>query len=308
MRVLILGGSGFLGSHIVDKFLDENCDVCVYDLSKERFRRTPPRVHFFNGDLGNVGALDELLATGFDAVLHCVSTTTPKTSNESPEFDILSNVVATVHLLDLCIRHKVGKFVFLSSGGTVYGDIGSASAVDENHPVQPISSYGVSKLTIEHYLHVYHRIHGLSFVSLRIANPYGERQNPHVALGALTVFLHRTLKHQTIEVWGDGSVTRDFIYAADVANAVYLGTVLPVEGIFNVGSGSGLSIRDLLREISVAVSLEPKVVWLKARPYDVPRIVLDSKKLQLAAGWSCTTSLRAGISATADWLQTTEFP
>jgi UDP-glucose 4-epimerase len=307
MRVLILGGSGFLGSHIVDKFLAENHDVAVYDISTERFRRTPHGVHFFRGDLGNVGTLDELLATGFDAVVHCVSTTTPKTSNESPEFDIMSNVVATVHLLDLCVKHNVGKFVFLSSGGTVYGDIGQAPSVDETHPVLPISSYGVSKLTIEHYLHVYRHIHGLSFVSLRISNPYGERQNPQAALGALTVFLHRTLQHQTIEVWGDGTVTRDFIYAGDVANAIYLATVMPVGGIFNVGSGQGLSIRDLLREISATVQLEPRVVWLKARPYDVPRVVLDSTKLQRATGWTCATPLRTGIATSARWLQETEI-
>ena len=199
----MLGGSGFLGSHIVDKFLLEKHEVTVYDLYPERFRRSPSEINFVTGDFGNVGALDELIATGFDAVVHCVSTTTPKSSNESPEFDIQSNVIGTLYLLDICVKHHVGKLVFLSSGGTVYGNIGDVDAVDEAHPVRPICSYGVSKLTIEHYLEVYKHLRGLDYVALRLSNPYGERQSPLRALGALTVFLHRTLKSEPV-----GSVGR----------------------------------------------------------------------------------------------------
>lgn len=307
MRILVLGGSGFLGSHIVDKFLSEKHDVSVYDLYTERYRRTPSSVHFFTGDFGNVGALDDVIATGFDVIVHCVSTTTPKSSNESPEFDIQSNVVGTVKFLDICVRHNIGKLVFLSSGGTVYGDIGDTPAIDESHRVRPICSYGVSKLSIEHYLSVYQHLYGLNYVSLRLSNPYGERQNPHRALGAVTVFLHRTLSQQTIEIWGDGSVTRDFIYAGDVANAVFQATVRPLKGVFNVGTGLGTSLRELLAEITQAVNLQPKVVWLKSRPFDVPRVVLDCTKLKTAAEWRCLTGMPEGIAKTTDWLRKAEI-
>jgi UDP-glucose 4-epimerase len=307
MRILVLGGSGFLGSHIVDRFIAEKHDVSVYDLYTERYRRTPRAVHFFTGDFGNVGALDEVISTGFDAIIHCVSTTTPKSSNESAEFDIQSNVIGTVRLLDVCVRNKVGKLVFLSSGGTVYGDIGDSPTIDESHRVRPICSYGVSKLAIEHYLSVYQHLHGLNYVSLRLSNPYGERQSPHRALGALTVFLHRTLAQQTIEIWGDGSVMRDFIYAGDVANAVYQATSRPLKGVFNVGTGMGTSLRELLSEITLAVNIEPKIVWLKSRPFDVPRVVLDCTKLQKAGDWKCLTNMRDGISKTAEWLQKAEI-
>ncbi len=303
MRILVLGGSGFLGSHIVDKFLAQRHDVCVYDLYPERFRRSPKGIKFYTGDFGNVGALDELISTGFDAVIHCVSTTTPKSSNESPEFDIQSNVIGTLYLLDICVKHKVGKLVFLSSGGTVYGDIGSLDVVDEEHAVRPMCSYGVSKLTIEHYLDVYKHLRGLDYVALRLSNPFGERQSPLRALGALTVFLHRTLKSQNVEVWGDGGVTRDFIYVGDVANAVYLATVNPVSGIFNVGTGTGLSLRDILTHISRVVGIEPSVTWLASRSFDVPRIVLDATKLRKATDWKSVTSLDEGIEITAKWLQ-----
>lgn len=307
MRVLVLGGSGFLGSHIVDRFLADKHEVCVYDLYPERFRRSPKSIRFYTGDFGNVGALDELIATGFDAVIHCVSTTTPKSSNESPEFDIQSNVIGTLYLLDICVKHKVGKLVFLSSGGTVYGDIGNIDAVDEFHSVRPMCSYGVSKLTIEHYLDVYKHLRGLDYVALRLSNPYGERQSPLRALGALTVFLHRTLKHQPVEVWGDGSVTRDFIYVGDVAQAVYLATINAVSGIFNVGTGVGLSLHDILSHIRSVVRIEPSVTWLPARSFDVPRIVLNAQKLKTATAWNNVTPIECGVEITADWLRKTDI-
>jgi UDP-glucose 4-epimerase len=307
MRILVLGGSGFLGSHIVDKFLAEGHDVAVYDLYPERFRRSPSGITFYTGDFGNVGALSELIETGFDAVIHCVSTTTPKSSNESPEFDIQSNVIGTLYLLDICVKHNVGKVVFMSSGGTVYGDIGDQDMVDETHAVRPMCSYGVSKLTIEHYLDVYKHLRGLDYVALRLSNPYGERQSPLRALGALTVFLHRTLKRQNVEVWGDGGVTRDFIYVGDVAAAVYLATVNPVSGIFNVGTGAGLSLRDILTYITDAVGREPTVDWLAPRSFDVPRIVLDASKLKKATDWRVVTSLKEGVGITADWLKATDI-
>jgi len=304
MRVLILGGSGFLGSHAVDRFLEAGNEVTVYDLSSERYRRKPSRVKYYIGDLGNVGALEEVISVGFDAVLHFVSTTTPKSSNTSPEFDIQSNVINTVHMLDLCVKHKVQKVVFLSSGGTIYGNIGDAPSVTEQHPVHPLCSYAVSKLSIEHYLHIYRQLHGLDFVSLRVSNPFGERQNPEAALGAATVFLHRAINDQPIEVWGDGSVIRDFIYAGDVADAVYLATTKPISGIFNAGSGVGLSLRQLIDEIATALNVTPRVQWMPGRPFDVPRIVLDSTKLKTATGWVCARGFREGLVRTAGWLTT----
>lgn len=307
MRVLVLGGSGFLGSHIVDKFLAEKHDVSVYDLYPERFRRSPRGIKFHTGDFGNVGALNELISSGFDAVIHCVSTTTPKSSNESPEFDIQSNVIGTLYLLDICVKHKVGKLVFLSSGGTVYGDIGELGMVNENHAVRPRCSYGVSKLAIEHYLDVYKHLSGLDYVALRLSNPYGERQSPLRALGALTVFLHQTLQKQSIEIWGNGSVTRDFIYVGDVANAVYLATVSPISGVYNVGTGTGLSLRDVLNEIAKVVGREPTVNWLPSRSFDVPRIVLDATKLKKSTSWDFRTRLDEGVALTAEWLRRTEF-
>jgi UDP-glucose 4-epimerase len=205
------------------------------------------------------------------------------------------------------VKHKVGKLVFMSSGGTVYGDIGDLAMVDETHAVRPMCSYGVSKLTIEHYLDVYRHLRGLDYVALRLSNPYGERQSPLRALGALTVFLHRALKRQNIEIWGDGTVTRDFIYVGDVATAVYLATVKPISGVFNVGTGTGLSLRDILVQITTAIGRVPSVDWMASRSFDVPRIVLDASKLVKSTEWKCLTSLNDGVAITADWLRTTDI-
>jgi UDP-glucose 4-epimerase len=150
-------------------------------------------------------------------------------------------------------------------------------------------------------------LRGLNYVALRLSNPYGERQSPLRALGALTVFLHKTLKRENVEVWGDGRVTRDFIYVGDVANAVYLATIKPVSGIFNVGTGTGLSLREILAEISKVVGRETSVNWLASRSFDVPRIVLDATKLKIATDWECITPIREGVAITADWLRNTDI-
>ena len=189
--------------------------------------------------------------------------------------------------------------------GTVYGDIGDAPTVNESHPTLPISSYGISKLSVENYLHMYQRLYKLDYVALRLSNPYGERQDPKNSLGALTIFLNRLLTGQRIEVWGDGSVTRDFIYAGDVANAIYLSTINSISGVFNVGSGEGLSIRSLLDALQAATNITPRVIWLSGRPFDVPRIVLDSTKFRNAVGWRPEVSLHQGIEITANWLRQT---
>ena len=303
MRVLIMGGSGFLGSHIVDRFVNGGATVTVFDRNLERYRAPKVGVRYIIGDLGNHGSVDEVIGARFDAVVHLVSTTTPRTSNESPEFDIQTNVIGTVNLLNSCVEHHVGKLIFLSSGGTVYGDIGDAASVDETHPTRPISSYGITKVAIESYLHMYQRLYKLDYVALRLSNPYGERQDPRNSLGALTIFLNRILAGEHIEVWGDGSVTRDFIYARDVADAIYLSTINSISGVYNVGSGEGLSIRSLLDALQQATKIAPKVIWLSGRPFDVPRIVLNCNKFRKAVGWQPSVSLNDGIELTAEWLR-----
>lgn len=159
------------------------------------------------GDLGNHGLIREALE-GIDVVFHLASTTLPKTSNDDPGYDVRSNVVDTIQLLEACVDAGVRKVIFASSGGTVYG-VPERLPIKEDHPTNPISSYGIVKLTIEKYLGLFHYLYGLDYAALRISNPYGPYQDPAGQQGAISVFLHRILSGQPIAIWGDGEIVRE---------------------------------------------------------------------------------------------------
>lgn len=301
MKVLVIGGSGFLGSHIVDKFRAKGCHVSVLDRTIEHYRRELPGVKYILGDIGNRGQVEAILKQSFDIIVHSVSSTTPKTSNEDPEFDIQSNVIESVNFLQACAQHKVKKVIYLSSGGTVYGNSNS-EYLSESDPVLPICSYAISKLSIENYLGMFKVLYGLDYVALRISNPYGPRQNPKKQLGAISVFLDRALLGQTIEVWGDGKVVRDFVYVSDVAQAVFLAAQTAVSGVYNIGSGEGISITGLIEEIRKAINRDTEVTYMPRRSFDVRRVVLDCSKAERDFGWRPATSLCEGVKETADWM------
>ena len=169
------------------------------------------------GDFSSTHDVSDAIS-GVDIVLHLVSTTLPKSSNDDPIYDVQSNVVATLQMLNAMVAHNVRKIVFISSGGTVYGNP-MYLPIDEKHPTDPLVSYGITKLAIEKYLQMYSHLYGIRAITLRVANPYGERQRIETAQGAVGVFLHHALKGLPIEIWGDGSVTRDYIHVSDVAEA-----------------------------------------------------------------------------------------
>lgn len=301
MKVLILGGAGFIGSHIVDKFLAETWEVTVYDRQQEKFRPPNPSVHFMPGEFSNKGELEEVVSLGFDVIVHSVGTTNLKASNDDPVFDMTANVIATLHLLEICKKFKIPKVVFISSGGTIYGD-SMAATLSEQELTMPICSYAISKLTIEKYLFMYHKLHGLNYVSLRVSNPYGMRQNPLSGQGALAVFLHRIISGAQIELWGDGSVVRDFIFVGDVANACYMASAKNVNGIFNIGSSEEISLKHLIETLAFIANRTPKILWLPKRPFDIQRIVLDCSAAHRELGWIPKVGLNEGVKHTYDWL------
>ena len=302
MRVLVLGGSGFIGSHVVDALLQAKYEVFVFDRNPEHFRPPLTNVTYFRGELGNRGQMEEILSQGMDAVVHLISSTVPKTSNDDPIFDVQMNLVETLALLDLCVKHHVRKIVFTSSGGTVYGNP-QTLPIREDHPTNPICSYGVVKLTIEKYLHLYQRCFGLDFVSLRLANPYGPRQDPDAIQGVVSVFMGKILRGQELVVWGDGTVIRDFVDVRDVARAYRNALVPGVSGVFNIGSGKGVSIAQLVEIIANELNMSPNVVRLQKRGFDVSHVVLDSSKAREQLDWTPTIDLKTGISAVADWME-----
>lgn len=303
MNCLVLGGNGFIGSHLVDLLLREGHGVRIYDRADDRFRGRLAQAEYVYGELGNQGLIRAAL-TDVDVVFHLISTTVPSSSNADPAFDVQSNVVDTIRVLEECVSANIRRLVFTSSGGTIYG-IPQTIPIPESHPLNPICSYGVTKLAIEKYLGLFGYLYGLESVILRPSNAYGEWQNPFGQQGAVGVFLGKVSRQEPIVVWGDGSVTRDFIYVGDLVNAIYRAATVDVheERVFNVGSGSGVSVNEILDALSDVVGWELDVRYTKARGFDVNVNVLDIFLAQKYLGWAPATDLIDGLSRTWAWIQ-----
>ena len=302
MNCLVLGGGGFIGSHLALALADAGHRVRVFDRPHGRFLRLLERCEVFTGDFLEPRDLERALS-GTEVVCHLIATTVPKSSNENPVSDVAANVVGTLRLLELCRSRGVRRIVFPSSGGTVYG-IPRATPIGETHPTDPISSYGIHKLTIEKYLHLNQVLNGLDYRVLRIANAYGERQRTETAQGAVSVFLERVLRGGALQIWGDGSVVRDYIYVGDVVRAFL--RMLDYEGehrIFNVSSGVGVSLNQLVDEIARAIGRRPAVEYTPARRFDVPLNVLDASLARKHLGWSAAMPLAEGLRRTYDWMR-----
>jgi UDP-glucose 4-epimerase len=302
MNCLVLGGNGFIGSHLVDQLLAEGHRVRVFDKYEEYYRKPIVSVDYQYGDFGNRGLLTEAL-TDIDVVFHLISTTLPKTSNDDPAFDVQSNVIETLFLLEQCVIRKVKKIIFISSGGTVYGKP-LILPISENSSTDPECSYGITKLAIEKYLHLYWFLHGLDYCVLRLANAYGERQRSTATQGVIPVFLEKAIRNDEIVVWGDGSVMRDYIYVTDISSALLKALTYSGETkIFNIGSGQGHSLNQVIQVIEHVTGRPLQVKYAKGRPFDVPISVLDISRAKNYLDWTPTISLLDGVARMHVWLE-----
>jgi len=304
-RCLVLGGKGFLGSHLVDALLQQGYRVRSFDRAKTvsgpKQTSTASGIELVEGNFGNDSDLAAAVA-GCDVCFHLISTTLPKSSNTDPVFDIETNLVGTIRLLNHAVRSGLRKLVFVSSGGTVYGRT-QALPLDENHPTNPMSSYGIVKLSIEKYLELYRLLHGLEYSVVRLSNPYGERQRTDASQGAVAVFLGKVLKGEPLEIWGDGSVVRDYIYVSDVTRALVAAAGYSGEDrVLNIGSGQGTSLNELIAAISRATGKEVVRTYLPARSFDVPASVLCTERARRALAWRPEVPLLEGIARTAGWI------
>jgi UDP-glucose 4-epimerase len=304
-RCLVLGGSGFLGSHLVELLLKEGIHVRVYSRSANSYNRLASledKIELVGGDIRASKALARAVE-GCDYVFHLIGTTVPATSNLDPVFDIETNLSPAMRLLEVCVGAKVKQVIFASSGGTVYGDAGSGP-IPETHLAQPRSSYGITKLTIESYLDLFYRLHGLDYAILRIANVYGPRLPTRGQQNAVGAFLARLSRGEPIVVWGDGSVTRDYVYVEDVARAFR--AVLGQQSIFkvfNVGTGVGTTLLELVARMERVVGRRAEIVRQPGRQIDIPINILDPTRAREQLGWEAATSLEAGLASTWSWMQ-----
>jgi UDP-glucose 4-epimerase len=305
LRCLILGGGGFIGSHIVDALLVRNHSVRVFerdDAETKNIAYALPKIELVRG---NFFCADDLVRamTGIDVVVHLVSTTIPGSSNENMAYDVETNVIGNIKMLDIARKAGVRKIIFASSGGTVYG-LPQFLPVTEAHPVAPICSHGIAKLAAEMYLHLHYHLYGLDYTVLRFANPYGARQNPLSGQGAIAAFLWRTLNDEPISIWGDGTVARDFFHVSDLAAAVL--TVVENDTpskIYNIGSGVPHTLNEVLSLIQDITGKKPSIQYFPARKLDVPVTYLDISRAQKELLWRPQISMREGLSRTWEYLQ-----
>lgn len=306
MNILLFGAAGFIGSNLA-LYLAKTTDNKITLLDRKRELFSIPEIvnnksiTIYESIFDENTEFDQVLQ-GQDIVYHLVSTTVPGTSNLQIPQELSSNVVATAKMLEACVRCGVKKVVFLSSGGTVYGRE-MKCPLHENTPTYPINSYGVQKITIEKLLYLYNYLYGLDYRVVRLANPYGPYQNPNGILGATTTFTYKALKKEEIIVYGDGSVVRDYIYIDDVIRA--MANIVEKDSkykIFNLGSGYGTSIQQLIKVIGSTLGVDLKIKYLPERKVDVPVNYLDISRYENTFGKLNPISLEEGIRKTASFL------
>lgn len=303
MRVCLIGGTGFIGSHLIDIARRQSDDVIVFSRSLEKFRSEFQDVKYIYDDLQNIGKYKQLLFEDVDVVIHLASSTTPQESNENIQHDIHINLQNTIKMLDICVEMHVARFIYVSTGGAIYGKP-EFMPLTEAHPTNPMSSYAIIKLTIEKYLALYHQLYDLNYTIVRPSNPYGPRQNPLGKQGIIAVYLWHVLNEQPVVKFGDGSIIRDYLYISDLAHAIY--SLYDYDGeyrLFNIGSGEGISINQLIEVISTIAEKEVMVKQLPDRQYDVPSVILDSSLIYRETGWQYKTNLEDGIQQTLRWIK-----
>ncbi len=304
MRCLVLGGAGFIGSHIVDVLVAKKHQVRVFDLphlTLNNLRSSRDAIEMIEGDFDNENDIAKALDK-VDVVVHLVCLTLPGPSNLNPIYDVEKNVISTLRLLNLAREHGIRKIVFASSGGTIYG-VPQRIPIPETHQTNPICSYGITKLTIEKYLGLYHHLHDLEYTVLRLSNPYGERQRIDGLQGAVTVFLGNILLNKKITVWGDGLVERDYFHISELASLfVRVCEEETKSEIYNIGSGKSYSLNELLQVITRVTGESPSVEYTSAHKSDVLVNCLDISRAREEIGWNPSVSLEEGISRTWEWL------
>lgn len=301
-RVLVTGGSGFIGGHLCEALIKRGHQPVVLD----RVRPSRPSAEFHSGDLSDLGGRLGSLLDNVSTVYHLAWTTKPQAANDAPYADVQSNVVSGLLLLDAIVRRaSPPRLVFLSTGGAIYGRT-DVERIGEDHPTVPLNAYGVSKLTFEHYLRLYHYLHDLDYIAFRPSNPYGEHQDPRGAQGAVAVFLGRLAKGEPITVWGDGSVVRDYLHIDDLTDALVraVGYAPSADDprVFNVGSGGGESLLELIAAMERVTGRRGVVDFTEARKADAPRVVLDIGRIKAMMGWAPTISLDEGLARTWRWI------
>ncbi|WP_457620664.1 SDR family oxidoreductase [Methanopyrus sp.] len=304
--ILVTGGAGFIGSHVVEELVDRGYDVVVLDNfsmgREENLREVMDDIEIVRADVTDPRAVERTFREYRpEAVIHLAAQVNVRYSMESPFVDARINALGTLNLVSLAAEHNVERFVYASSGGAVYGEP-EYLPVDEEHPTRPISNYGVSKLAGECYVRVYAERDGFEYVILRYANVYGPRQDPRGEAGVIPIFLLRAARGEPLTVFGDGEQTRDFVFVEDVAR-VTAEALERGEGVYNIGTGRETSVNDVVNAVKAVTGIDVEVVHEKSRPGEVRRIYLDPSRAREELGFEPRVDLEEGIERTWEWIR-----
>lgn len=305
-ETLVLGANGFIGSHLVDSLAEAGHTVRAFDRfgSKEPMFYENDKVEVFVGDYLNRNDLKVALKD-IEYVFHFISTTTPITAENDPTIDIETNMRMSVELFKLCVDQGIKRVIFASSGGSVYGDSGNESGYHKETDVaSPVSPYSIGKLAIENFLHYFNVKHGLSSTSLRISNPYGERQPLHRKQGVIPIFLDNIYKDIPLTIYGDGSMVRDYIYVKDLTGMIVrMFESATIQSLYNIGSGKGNTVSEIVELAKTISDKEPELITKEVPSTFVNKIVLDTNRFTDDFGETDFTSLESGMRLTYDYIK-----
>ncbi len=303
MKILVTGGAGFIGSHIVDAYISRDHEVVVVDdLSSGERTNLNPQAEFFQLDIQDE-RLEEIFAKfKFDVVNHHAAQMDVRKSVTDPEFDARVNVLGTLNLLENCVKHGVKKFIFASTGGAVYGEQEYFPA-DEAHPTWPISPYGITKLTCEKYLFYYKEVRNLANVIFRYSNVYGPRQNPHGEAGVVAIFSQKFLNGEQPVINGDGKQTRDYVYIGDLVRANVMALDFERSDVFNIGTGVETDVNALFRLLRKHTGSEAEEAHGPAKPGEQLRSYLTCSKAEKILTWRPEVDLNRGLKLTVEYFK-----
>ncbi|MCC6317755.1 MAG: GDP-mannose 4,6-dehydratase [Gemmatimonadaceae bacterium] len=308
-RALISGGAGFIGSHVAERFLEGGYAVEIIDnLSSGKRANLPAAAQFHELDITSADAARLVREGGFDAVCHLAAQIDVRKSVADPAWDAQVNIGGSLNLLEAVrASGRQTRFVFSSTGGAIYGDFVPLPTV-EDMPKDPESPYGIAKLSVEYYMGYFSRVHGIDTVALRYANVYGPRQDPHGEAGVVAIFCKRVLKGEPLTVFGEGTQTRDYVYAGDVARANFLAAEASLPKMaqvdtrsFNIGTGIETTVLELAEIISEVAGRPATVNKAPARQGEQQRSTVNTARAQTVLGWSPQVALRDGLRATYEY-------
>ncbi|MFQ3675377.1 MAG: SDR family NAD(P)-dependent oxidoreductase [Endomicrobiia bacterium] len=306
MKILVTGGAGFIGSNIVDEYILQGHNVVVVDnLSAGKIENLNKKVKFYKVDIRDNLSLKKIFQKEkFDIINHHAAQIDVRKSVENPQFDAVVNIVGTLNLLQLSIKHKIKKFIFASSGGTIYGECKNKPAPKENVSYKPEAPYGCSKLAIEYYLGYYNAIYGLKFAVLRYANVYGPRQDPFGEAGVVAIFANRMLKNEDVYIFGDGKQMRDFVFVKDVVNANVLCLKKDFKKlVVNIGTGEAISVNELFYNMKKIIGYSKEAIYKPARKGELFKSYLNNSLANKELSWKPKKSFYDGLKETIEFFK-----